>query len=255
MTDDAGGRRRLRRLWLPRTALFVIVAGIAPLTAACSSGSSTPQVASLGTSGSENSASIGDGSGSSAAPGSTGNATRLVDGWATCMRRHGDAGQTDPTIDTNGVIHISVPPQGPGGENFSNEAHNSTGPCGSYLQAASKALLGGRASPPPPSLAEQLKYASCMRAHGVPKFPDPNGSGETYIGNLDPNGAVFVNADKVCSKEETGTLSASQPEPPGSIMVGPAAAPSGGVRPAGNPTGAVPSGAIREGNNGSGANG
>jgi hypothetical protein len=30
-----------------------------------------------------------------------------------------------------------------------------------------------------------------MRAHGVPKFPDPNGSGETYVGKLDPNGVVF----------------------------------------------------------------
>lgn len=254
MTDDADGRRRRWRLWPPRAGLLAIVAGIALLTAACSSGYSTPQVASLGTSGSVNSASNGNGSGSSAAPGSTGNATQLVDKWAACMRRHGDTGQTDPTIDTNGVINITVPPQGPGGENFSNEAHDSTGPCGSYLQAASKALLGGRASPPPPSLAQLLKYARCMRAHGVPKFPDPNGSGRTYIGNLDPNGAVFVNADKVCSKA-TGMPSGNQPEPPGSIMVGPGAAPSGGVRPAGNHSGAVPSGAIPVDSSGSAANG
>lgn len=254
MTDDADSRRRLRRLWLPRTRLFAIVAGIALLTAACSSGSSTPQVASLGTTGSGNSASNGDGGGSSAAPGSTGNATQLVDEWAACMRRHGDAGQTDPTIDTNGVIHISVLAQGPGEANFSNEAHNSTGPCGSYLQAASKALLGSGASPPAPSLAQLLKYARCMRAHGVPKFPDPNGSGRTYIGNLDPNGAVFVNADKVCSKA-TGMPSGNQPEPPGSIMIGPGAAPSGGVRPAGNRSSAAASGAIPVDSSGSAANG
>ncbi len=47
-----------------------------------------------------------------------------------------------------------------------------------------------------------------MRAHGVPKFPDPNASGETYVGNLDPNGVVFQNAGKLCIKE-TGTLSAA----------------------------------------------
>ena len=251
MTDDASGRGRLRRPW-PRRGLCGLTAGIALLTAACSSGSSTPQVASLGTSSSGNAAS--NGNGSAAAPGSTGNATQLVNEWAACMRRHGDTGQADPTIDSNGVIHITVPPQGPGGENFSNEAHNSTGPCGSYLQAASRALLGGRPSPPPPSLAQLLKYARCMRAHGVPKFPDPNGSGETYVGNLDPNGAVFINADKVCSKE-TGTLSASQPEPPGSIMVGPGVAPSDGVGRSGNATGAVPTGGVPVDNSGSGADG
>jgi hypothetical protein len=254
MTDDADGRRRLRRLGPPRTGHFAIVAGIALLTAACSSGSSTPQVASLATSGSGNSASNGNGSGSFAATGSTGNATRLVDEWAGCMRRHGDTGQSDPTIDINGVINITVPPQGPGGENFSNEAHDSTGPCGSYLQAASKALLGGRASPPPPSLAQLLSYASCMRAHGVPKFPDPNGSGRTDIGNLDPNGAVFVNANKVCSKA-TGTPSGDQPEPPGSIMVGPGAALRGGNRPSAIHSGAAPSGGIPVGSSGSVANG
>ena len=247
MTDDAGGCRRLPRSWTPRTGLFAIVAGIALLSGACSSGSSTPQVASLGTSGSGNPAS--NGSGTSAAPGSTGNATRLVDEWAACMRSHGDTGQADPTIDNNGVIQITVPPQGPGGENYSLEAHNSTGPCGSYLQAASTALLGGRPSPPPPSLAQLLKYARCMRAHGVPKYPDPGGSGETYIGNLDPNGPVFQNANKLCSKE-TGTPSGSQPEPPGSIMVGPGATPGGGVRPS-----EVPSGAVHVASGGSGANG
>jgi hypothetical protein len=93
-----------------------------------------------------------------------------------------------------------------------------------------------------------------MHAHGVPKFPDPNGCGETYVGNLDPNGVVFQNADKLCSKE-TGALSGSQPEPPGSLMVGPAAVPSGGVRPSGNPADAVPSRAVPAGDSGSGANG
>ena len=92
-----------------------------------------------------------------------------------------------------------------------------------------------------------------MRAHGVPKFPDPK-SGETYVGNLDPNGAVFQNADKMCSKK-TGTLSGSQPEPPGSTMVGSAAVPSGGVRPSGKPAGAVPSRAVPVDDSGSGANG
>jgi hypothetical protein len=93
MTANTGGCRRLSRIRKPRTELFAIVAGIGLPTAACSSGSSTPQVASLRTSGSGNSAGNGNGSGSSAAPGSAGNATRLVDEWAACMRSHGDLAQ------------------------------------------------------------------------------------------------------------------------------------------------------------------
>ena len=93
-----------------------------------------------------------------------------------------------------------------------------------------------------------------MRAHGVPEFPDPSGSGETCVGNLDPNGVAFRNAGQMCSRE-TGTLSGSQPEPPGGIRVGPAAVPGGGVGPSGNPAGAVPSRAVPVDNSGSGANG
>lgn len=93
-----------------------------------------------------------------------------------------------------------------------------------------------------------------MRVHGVRKFLDPNWSGESYVGNLNPNGVVFRNAGKLCSKK-TGMLSGSQPEPPGGSMAGPAAVPSGGVRPSGNPAGAVPGRAVPAGNSGPGADG
>jgi hypothetical protein len=111
-----------------------------------------------------------------------------------------------------------------------------------------------RPSPPPPILAQLLKHSRCMRAHGVPNIPDSNGSGEAYVGNLEPKGVMFQNAGKFCSKE-TGTLSGSQPEPPGGIRVGPASVPGGGVRPSGDPTGAVPGGAVPVDNSGPGADG
>jgi len=210
------------RMYVRTGGLAVLVAAAIGL-AACTGGTSGPRVASVENTSADpggSPASGGAGGASSPAPGSAGNATRLVDEWAACMRGHGDPSQADPTIDTDGVIHITTPLSEPGTDSaeIGDEAHNSTGPCGSYLQAASKALLGGRPSPPPPSLAQQLKYAECMRAHGVPKFPDPNGSGDTDVRGLDPTGPVFLNADKVCSKE-TGEQSSSSPEPPGSIMV------------------------------------
>jgi hypothetical protein len=246
VNDEAGGRRLVRRMWWPRAGLLAIVAGAALLTAACGGGSTAPQVASLGnsTDGGANSAGGGNGGGSSAAAGS-GNATQLVDEWATCMHSHGDPNQVDPSIDSDGDIEITMTNVS---EELSAEAHDSSGPCGHFLVTASAALRGGRPAPKAPSLAQQLKYAECMRAHGVPKYPDPNGSSETYIGNLDPTGPVFVNADTVCSKE-TGEISSSGPTPAGVVQVRSInGAPPGGV---------PPSGAVRvpTGNGGSGADG
>ena len=252
MNDDAGGRGRVRRMGWPRAGLLAVVAGAALLTAACSGGSPAPQVASLGNSGSDgggSSAGSGSGGGSSPATGS-GNATQLVDEWATCMHSHGDPNQVDPSIDSDGDIEITMTNVS---AEMSAEAHNSTGPCGHYLVAASNALRDGRPAPKAPSLANQLKYAECMRAHGVPKYPDPNGSTEgPYIGNLDPTGPVFVNADKLCSKE-TGEISSSDPAPAGVVQV----QSTNGVPPGGGTGGAhpVPSGGVPVGNGGSGADG
>jgi len=249
VNDDSGGRRRPRRMWWPRAVLLAIVAGAALLTAAaCSGGSTTPQVASLGNSsndGGGNPAGSGNGSASPAATGS-GNATQLVDEWATCMHGHGDPSQADPAINSDGDIEISMTNVSP---ELSSEAHDSDGPCGHYLSAASAALRDGRPAPKAPSLAQQLKYAECMRAHGVTKYPDPNGSSDTYVGNLDPTGPVFMNADKVCSSQ-TGEISSSDQPPAGIVQV----QSRNGAPPGG---GAAPSGAVRvpAGSGGSGGNG
>jgi hypothetical protein len=237
VNDDAGGSQRLRRMWWPRAGLLAILACAALLTAAaCSGGSTTPQVASLGNSsndGGGSSAGSGSGGGNSTVTGS-GNATQLVDEWATCMHSHGDPNQVDPSIDSDGDIEITMTNVT---AETSSQAHDSSGPCGHYLTAASNALRGGRPAPKAPSLASQLKYAECMRAHGVPKYPDPNGSTEgPYIGNLDPTSPVFVNADNLCSKE-TGEISSSDAEPAGVVQVescnGPASLCAGGGPPPG----------------------
>lgn len=188
-----------------------------------SSGGPTATGAAAGSTATASSSAAASGGGSS-----TASATQLLDQWAACMRSQGDAGQTDPTIDSDGVIHIAMPVPAHGNtDQYGQEAHNSSGPCGHYLQQASKLLLGGQPSPPPPSLATELKYAECMRANGVPKYPDPNGSNEgPYIGNLDPSGPVFQNANKLCSAKY-GLPTGNEPEPPGSIMVAPANPPHG----------------------------
>src|SRR5262249_86311 len=49
----------------------------------------------------------------------------------------------------------------------------------------------------PQQQTELLKYARCMRAHGVPKFPDPTSSGLTLSG-IDPNSQRFQAAQPPC---------------------------------------------------------
>ncbi|HVQ93076.1 MAG TPA: hypothetical protein VMU51_18715 [Mycobacteriales bacterium] len=49
---------------------------------------------------------------------------------------------------------------------------------------------------------DPVKYSQCMRAHGVPKFPDPGSNGGIGIDagalGVDPKGAVFKAAEKAC---------------------------------------------------------
>jgi hypothetical protein len=222
--------------------LAVLAAAAAIGLAACSGGSSTPQVASLGNS-TGTSANSGGG-GSSAATGS-GNATQLLDEWTSCIRGHGDPNQADPAVDSNSDIDITMDNVS---STLASEVHGGTGPCSNYLTAASAALRGGQPAPQAPSLAVQLKYAECMRANGVPKFPDPNGSQDQYIGNLDPNSPTFENADKVCSKKTGETYYPPGKEAPGVIIVTDCNAPPGKQCPAGGP-------GANSGSGGSGADG
>jgi hypothetical protein len=54
-----------------------------------------------------------------------------------------------------------------------------------------------------------LRFAQCMRQHGVPDFPDPNSSGQTTIkiepgsgtpSDLDPSSSAFQSAQRACQK-------------------------------------------------------
>jgi hypothetical protein len=47
------------------------------------------------------------------------------------------------------------------------------------------------------------KFASCMRSHGVPNFPDPNSQGAITFGSssgINPNSPKFQAAQQVCQK-------------------------------------------------------
>lgn len=215
-----------------RNLLIAAMAAIAAIGIAGCGGKSSPQVASLGK------------TGTGAATTTTlpkGNPTQLLDEWASCMRKNGDPDQTDPTIDANKTIHITYPSSyqngGPprGGGGASGQAGPTVGPCGAYLTAASTALRGG-APLPKPDPAKLEKYSRCMRANGIPDFPDPSGEGFSMSvqpgSDLNPNNPTFQKASKLCAKQagvpglggtgpsQAGAIQASRTAP-GSPVGGP----------------------------------
>jgi hypothetical protein len=188
---------------------ILVAAGAVALGACC--GPSSPQVASLG-----NSNRVG---GASTTTLPAGNATQLLDEWTTCMRSHGDPTQVDPTVDTNKVIQLTLPA---GWTEGMGALLNGGGgrSCASYMTAAQTSLRGGE-PPEPPSLATAEKFAQCMRANGVPDYPDPTGNGQSSVvhaassGDLNPANPTFVAASTLCSNR-TGfqsKFSDSTPQP------------------------------------------
>lgn len=113
--------------------------------------------------------------------------------YSRCMRSHGVLNFPDPSTQ--------------GG--FSIGSESGIDPSSPQFQAAQKACqslmkpLGGGDEK---KFREQaLKYAKCMRAHGVSDFPDPNPQGGIELkpgagSDLDPNSPIFQAAGKVCKK-------------------------------------------------------
>jgi hypothetical protein len=177
-----------------------ILAAAAAFGLAACSGSSSPHVARLPTS-----TSLGTGNSNRAASSATtlptGNATALVDEWASCMRTHGDPDQVEPTIDPDNVIQVIVPASAPGVLKGSGAQT-----CASDLTAAQTALRGGQTLQKP-APATLVKLSRCMRANGIPDFPDPSPERGYSIhslaagGELNPNDPTYQNAAKLCTQK------------------------------------------------------
>jgi hypothetical protein len=209
-----------------RSGGLAAIAAAAAIGLAACGGSSSPHVASLG-----------NGSGNSAGGTTTtlpkGNPTQLLDEWASCMRSHGDPTQVDPTIDANKVIHITFPAAASGNGPV-GLGEGSNDPCDAYLTAASTALRGGKPlQRPDPAKLE--KFSQCMRANGIPDFPDPSGGGlsiQAHPGSdLNPNNPTFQNASKLCAKKTGVPGLGGGPPPAGAIEAtggqGPQSGPGG----------------------------
>jgi hypothetical protein len=194
-----GESRHPRRAALRALALAG-VAGLSLLASACG-GSSDAKVAQVDTN------SNAKGSQSSSASGSGDPRA-----YSACMRSHGVPNFPDP--DSSGRIRITGGADGNGqltGVDVNSPHFNAA-------QKACQKLLPNGGRPTAAQQAEEqqamLKYAQCMRAHGVPKFPDPKPGGALAIGKkvgVDPNSPEFKAAQQTCQKLVPGSPIAQQP--------------------------------------------
>jgi hypothetical protein len=111
------------------------------------------------------------------------------------MRSHGDPDQPDPTIDIHGGIKIYIPGMA---QALSNAVHNGIAPCNQYLAAAAAALRAGARNLTPSDQDALVWYSKCMRADGVPKYPDPGTGETTNLNGIDMNSPFFVRANNLC---------------------------------------------------------
>lgn len=128
----------------------------------------------------------------SQAPGAAGNGQgnpyQQAVAFSKCMRSNGDPSFPDPGPggafpNENGSLHRDSP-------QFKKAAAackklEPAGPAQADFQKAYKRLL---------------KYAACMRAHGMPDFPDPTleDHGVGFSGNLHENSPQFKTANQSC---------------------------------------------------------
>jgi predicted amidohydrolase YtcJ len=112
--------------------------------------------------------------------------------YSQCMRAHGEPGFPDPQSNGNLLIN--------GQKDHLN---------GALMDKASKACQHLMPLGPPMTAAQQrkvtaeaLKFVACMRAHGLPTFPDPTGNSrgiEIQVPQgVAPNSPVFKNAQQAC---------------------------------------------------------
>ena len=125
--------------------------------------------------------------------------------YAQCMRSHGEPNFPDP-----------VPARG-GGYAFMGYGTPGSPLSPSVLQSPQyHAATMVCKKDIPPSIANltpammatyALRYSDCMRAHGLPNFPEPDAKGLITIdptGIMDPNSPQYQRAEKACQKLDNG---------------------------------------------------
>ncbi|MGA8296632.1 MAG: hypothetical protein WB770_06290 [Acidimicrobiales bacterium] len=170
-------------MFLRWSLVAIEVVAIGTLLAACTSGPSVPGVASI------------------KSPAKTPRTTaskyqHSALGFSLCMRAHGISDFPEPSAAGPAQITLG-----------SSSDLNPSNPRFQTAFSVCRSVLGISISPAQRAaqLTRMLKFAKCMRAHGVTDFPDPSGSGVLELhrgaggGGFNPNNPVFQSASRTCS--------------------------------------------------------
>jgi hypothetical protein len=178
-----------------RAALLVAaLAGVTFGLSACG-GSPSSGVVNLGsmTTTSQTSSSRTAGSG-----GSTASKYKAALAYVDCMRSHGVSNFPDPTSD--GQINVNFASGGKDGAPMSSGIDRMSPQYISADRTCRQLLPGGvpTIAQNQQALAEELKFAQCMRSHGVSNFPDPTDAGVVHLIGVDRNSPQYQSAQKTC---------------------------------------------------------
>lgn len=188
-------------------ALAAALIALGVLVAGCGGNSPANGVASLSSQASKTSTTSSTAGGSGGGSDSSASPDGQAVAYAACVRAHGVPNFPDPKVSTNGnevKVAIGINPS------ISSNPHFK-----SAQEACRKLLPGGPGSQPAVSPAEQAQYlkaAACIRAHGLPNFPDPTFSGGgVHIPHqdLNENSPVFKAAVHACESLVPGGVHGS----------------------------------------------
>jgi len=140
-------------MWIMGAAAVVAVT-------ACGGGASAPRVASA--------------AGAPQRAQAPATATQLVHTAAQCIRDHGVPNFPDPVIDTHGNLQVD--------DQILNSLPASLvqavkQACTTQIDAAQAAVNTTQQAATPQVIAQETRFAQCMRQHGWPNFPDPDPHG------------------------------------------------------------------------------
>jgi hypothetical protein len=121
--------------------------------------------------------------------------------FARCMRAHGVPDYPDPSRQGQIPRPYATEPAPSGGFTANPNAP-------AYRTASNDCKSLADATPVSQTMQHQvedaqLKFAVCMRGHGVPNYPDPSATGEIgdngAISGVDPNSPAVQSAERECS--------------------------------------------------------
>jgi hypothetical protein len=110
------------------------------------------------------------------------------------MRSHGIHDFPDPTTSPGGGVGIEI-------HRASGSDLDRNNPRFMAANQACRSLEPGGSGTPqqsPQKIAAEVKWAHCMRAHGLPSFPDPDRQGAFDSSKFDESTPAFQSASTAC---------------------------------------------------------